>query len=85
MLQPADSVPTWALAFIAVLIMLTPSVLFLKRPWLFFVLSLTQFSVVLCALFHLSTALYLFAAYLCAAYLLRLIIWILVKNPRVQL
>jgi len=73
MLQPADSVPTWALAFIAVLIMLSPNVLFRNRPWLFVIFTLIQFSIVLFAFYNFITALYLFAAYCATAYLLRMI------------
>lgn len=73
MSQSAYPVPVYAMPFIAVLIMLSPNVLFRNRPWLFVVFTLIQFSIVLFAFYNLITALYLFAAYCATAYLLRMI------------
>ena len=73
MSRSAYPVPVWAMPIIAVLIMLSPNVLFRNRPWLFVVLTLIQFSIVLFAFYSSITALYLFAAYCATAYLLRMI------------
>jgi len=73
MSQSAYPVPIWAIPFIAVLIMLSPNVLFRNRPWLFVVFTLIKFSIVLFAFYNFITALYLFTGYCATAYLLRMI------------
>jgi hypothetical protein len=66
-------VPSSAIPFIALLIMLSPSLLFRRSPWLFVAFTVVQFSIVLFAFYGLTLALYLFAAYSVFVYVLRII------------